>query len=277
MSLKVVVHCSESAIRSVRGDILSKLLEAETFAFIQEVKDEQDEQDEQLEVLSAYYCNNDDEAAKLGTIYRSVLLQLLRQRPNLKIRFWNWHKEMTAHISGEPTQSDEKLRGLLCELISSCKEWVFIVLDALDKCYPILARSFFSLFQNLFKAKSQLKIFVSSGYDDGYDALLSPVAIRMDLLSHHESELTAALHRLPVNQGLADIFGGLLPTVSQECPDNEALLRLALETLAVAQRPLTADELTYAMFLNNPLGEYPARLPELKKLASGEFILRPWV
>ncbi|GAB1313470.1 hypothetical protein MFIFM68171_03680 [Madurella fahalii] len=283
--------------------------------------------------LAAYYCKDEHESAKLGNIYRSILRQFIRRKPDLKLRFWDWYKKTSQLVTGNPTQSDDKLRELLYDIISSSKEPVFIVLDALDECKPHPRKQLFSLFQDLFNSNARLKVFISSRYDDDIEADLPSGVTRIELRSSkdrdhaiatylvaevnlpsafhakaveelaarshgsaiwlriaveyiasshvkNEKGLQMALDKLPSSKGLAELYGKLFGKICEGIPDNEALLQHALEILAVARRPLTLEELAYAVFTVNPIGEDALTLGELGELADSVDLLdllRPFI
>ncbi|KAM7183484.1 hypothetical protein V8F20_012603 [Naviculisporaceae sp. PSN 640] len=283
--------------------------------------------------LCAYYCKDEHEAAKLGNIYRSILLQFLRRKPILKQRFWNWHKRTSPLMSIDPTQSDEKLREFLFEIISSSKEAVFIVLDALDECKPYPRKQLFSLFGDLFQNHARLKVFVSLRYDEEIEAELPIGVTKIELRperkrdraiaaylvaemnlptefqprvveelaakSHgsaiwlriaveymagfhikNERGLEMTLERLPSSRGLTELYGKLFDRICEDDLDRATLLQRALETLAVACRPLSQEELAYAVFVINPVGEDATTLADLDELANSVDLLsmvRPFV
>ncbi|KAK3311403.1 uncharacterized protein B0T15DRAFT_490017 [Chaetomium strumarium] len=89
--------------------------------------------------------------------------------------------------------------------------------------------------------------------------------------------LRIALNRLSSSKGLTELYGNLFSKTC-EISDNEALLGSALEILAVARRPLTEEELAYAVF--TPVDEDAVTLSDLGKLASSIDLLslvRPFV
>jgi len=283
--------------------------------------------------LCAYYCKDEHESAKLGNIYRSILLQFLQRKPLLKLRFRDWYRETSKLVPGTPTQSDEKLRELLFEIISSSKEPVFLVLDALDECKVYPRKQLFSLFGDLFKNNAHLKVFMSSRYDDEIEADLPPGVTKMELrpskdrdraiaaylvaeinlpagfqpklveelaaMSHgsaiwlriaveymagsriqNEKGLEMALSRLPSSKGLAELYGKLFGKVCDGFVDNETLLQSALEILAVSRRPLTLEELAWAVFIVNPVGEDATTFLELDELANSVdlfSLVRPFI
>jgi hypothetical protein len=79
--------------------------------------------------------------------------------------------------------------------------------------------------------------------------------------------LEMALAMLPSSEGLVELYGRLFGKTCNRIAQNETLLQLALDILAVARRPLTLDELAHAIFTMNPLGDDPATLADLGELA----------
>ncbi|AEO65516.1 uncharacterized protein THITE_2149928 [Thermothielavioides terrestris NRRL 8126] len=270
--------------------------------------------------LCVYYCKDEHEAAQLGTIYRSILRQFLNQKPELKRFFAKWYKDTSLVSRVNPTQSPEKLRGLLHDIISSSKSPVFLVLDALDECEAHCRKQLLSLFQDLFDSNARLKVFVSSRYDAAIEAALPSGLTRVEMRSsrdrdraiaaYHVGEryphspfyskivdvlaeradgsaiwlrlaaeyiaecridndegLENALAQLPSSKRLAELYGRLFAKRCKGIKQNKTLLRLALELLAVARRPLTREELLFAIFVVNPIGKDKATLAELDRLA----------
>ncbi len=272
--------------------------------------------------LCAYYCKDEHELAKLGTIYRSFVLQLVRQSYENKMRFSKWYKDTAPTVRGNPTDNDAKLRELLFDLISSSRQTVFIVLDALDECKTHPRQQIFSLVQDLLDIGAPLKVFFSSRYSDAISANLpagfTSVAMRpsqsrdRSIAAHlvSQTELPQKLHQkvidelapradgsaiwlriavryiertcrasarglekalaqLPSSKGLAELYGELFSKICDGIPENEAVLQAALDILAVSQRPLTADELAYAVFTKNPVDEddQAGTIEELGELA----------
>ncbi|KAH7175935.1 hypothetical protein EDB81DRAFT_632846 [Dactylonectria macrodidyma] len=388
---------------NAHADLLSKLLESETFASVQEIKDEQvntlirdtldrdrereaayhselrrrtdeacswitsneafsywmlnsrdsnflglfgdmgcgktmttayviDSLSQQRRLVCAYYCKDDYASTSLGNIYRSLTWQLLKRKPELKTRFWNWYEQTDSQISENPTQSEEKLRQFLYDAISSSKEWVFIVIDALDECSAYPRNQLLSFFQTLFENKARFKVFISSRYDDDIEAALPAGMPKIGLSSSQERDqviatylsgqiklpemlrgkavdelatradgsaiwiriaveyigklriqnrkgLEVALEQLPSSKALAELYSKLFDKTCLDMEENKELLQRALETLAVAQRPLTSEELAHAVFID-PEGGNITTLSELEELAHsvGLFDLaRPFV
>ena len=286
-------------------------------------------------LLCAYYCKDEHELAKLGTIYRSFVLQLVRQSYESKMRFYRWYTETAPTVRGDPTENDAKLRELLFELISASRKMVFIVLDALDECKTHPRQQIFSLVQDLLDKGAPLKVFVSSRYNEAIESNLpagftsvsmrasqdSDRAIAAHLVS--QTDLPAKLHQnvvdelapraqgsaiwlriavryiertrprnarglekvlaeLPSSQGLADLYGQLFSKICDGIPRNQAVLQLALDILAVAQRPLTPDELAYAVFTKNTVDEDDQagtieKLGELAEDSDVFMLVRPFV
>ncbi|KAL7953002.1 hypothetical protein V8C34DRAFT_321780 [Trichoderma compactum] len=243
-------------------------------------------------LVCAYYCKDDQETTKPGNIYRSLLWQLLKRKPDLKARFPDWYKKTESQSQVNPTQSDDKLRDFLYDAVSSSKQWTFIVLDGLDECEIYPQKQVLSLFHDLFEHNARLKVFISSRYGDDIERGLPPGASRIELGLSKERDriianylasqlnipehipngcaiwlrisleyigklrirnqkgLESALSRLPSSKGLAELYWTLFDQICSGLPENEDNLQRALETLAVARRPLTADELAYAVFID---------------------------
>ncbi|KAL6855649.1 hypothetical protein J3F83DRAFT_753812 [Trichoderma novae-zelandiae] len=387
---------------TTHADLLSKLLESETFASVQEIKDEQVEalirdtldihreneiayhnelkrradeacswitfndqfsywrlnsRDSSLlalfgdmgcgktittayvvdtlsqgQLVCSYYCKDDQETTKLGNIYRSLIWQLLRRKPDLKARFSSWYKTAESRSQVNPTQSDEKLREFLFDAISSSKQCIFIVLDGLDECESYSQKQILSLFRDLLKGEARLKVFISSRYDDDVEKALPPGASRIELgwsqerdriiasylasqlnipertrgrvvdelaqradgcaiwlrisleyigklRIQNEKGLETALKRLPSSNGLAELYWTLFEKVCSGLPENGEYLQRALETLAVARRPLSSDELAYAVFIEIN-DEGPTTMAELEDNAHSVNLLdliRPFI
>ncbi|PTB63085.1 hypothetical protein BBK36DRAFT_146201 [Trichoderma citrinoviride] len=376
---------------TTHADLLSKLLEAETFASVQEIKDEQVEalirdtldihreneiayhnelkrradeacswitrndqfsywrlnsRDSSLlalfgdmgcgktittayvvdtlsqgQLVCSYYCKDDHETTKLGNIYRSLIWQLLKRRPDLKARFYSWYKKAESRSQVNPTQSDEMLREFLLDALSSSKQCIFIVLDGLDECEGYSQGQILSLFRELLEREARLKVFLSSRYDDDVEKALPAGASRIELVVgfsqdrdriianylasqlnipeqtrekvvdelaeradgsaiwlrisleyigklriQNEKGLETALKRLPSSKGLAELYWTLFEKVCSGLPENEEYFRRALETLAVARRPLSSDELAYAVFIEMD-DDGPATMAELEETA----------
>ena len=271
--------------------------------------------------LCAYYCKDEHESAKLGNIYRNILVQFLHQQPELKLYFWSWYQRTSPLVSGNPTRADDRLRELLYDIISSSKKPVFIVLDALDECKTHPRKELFSLFQDLFQSKTAcLKVFISSRYNSDIEAGLPPGGTRIELRSSQERDraiaaylvgetdlptefhtkvvealavrargsaiwlrlaveymaaldiandmgLEMALDGLPSDKRLTQLYGKLFSKICDECQHKQTLLQHSLEILASARRPLTLEELAYAVFVINPVGKEAATLGELDSLA----------
>lgn len=145
--------------------------------------------------LCAYYCKDEHESVKLENIYRSILLQFLKRKPELKPRFYSWYQETSKLVSGKPTQSEGEMRNFLYDVISSSREPVFLVLDALDECNHHSRRELFALFQDLFKNNARFKVFMSSRYDEVIEANLPPGVTRIELRSSQARDQLIAAYQ----------------------------------------------------------------------------------
>ncbi|PTB75150.1 hypothetical protein M440DRAFT_1358033 [Trichoderma longibrachiatum ATCC 18648] len=288
----------------------------------------------QAQLVCSYYCKDDQETTKLGNIYRSLIWQLLRRKPDLKTSFSSWYKKAESRSQVNPTQSDEHLREFLFDALSSSKQCIYIVLDGLDECEFYSRKQMLSLFRELLEREARVKVFISCRYDDDVEKALPSGASRIELAvgfsqerdriianylarqlniadSIHEQlvdelaeradgcaiwlrialeyirksriqnkkGLEAALKRLPSSNGLAELYWALFEKLSSGLPENEEYLQRALETLAVARRPLSSDELAYAVFLEMD-GENSMTMAELEESAHSMNLLdliRPFV
>ncbi|KAH6855513.1 hypothetical protein B0I37DRAFT_365063 [Chaetomium sp. MPI-CAGE-AT-0009] len=112
-----------------------------------------------------YFCRNDHSTADLGNIYRSLLWQLLRQKPALKLSFYHWKTSSNSYI--EPDRSPKQLGEFLSTVIISSSADVFIILDSLDECEVASRHSLLELFRELHRKGARIKVFLTSRY--GYD------------------------------------------------------------------------------------------------------------
>ncbi|RSL62187.1 hypothetical protein CEP54_005851 [Fusarium duplospermum] len=78
--------------------------------------------------------------------------------------------------------------------------------------------------------------------------------------------LEGALEHLPSSKALAELYSKLFDKTCSDIAENKELLQRALETLAIAQRPLTSEELAHAVFINSEDGNITT-LSELEELA----------
>lgn len=286
-------------------------------------------------LVCAYYCKDESELAKLETIYRSILLQLTKQSYEIKIHFYKWYKRENQTTGRDPTKLATSLSKLLYDIISSSRQLVFLVLDALDECEPRPRKQLLSLFEQLLQSNAPLKVFVSSRYSQAIEADLPPGFTRIELRPSYERDRTIATHlvkqtdiprllqetvverlapmacgsaiwlRIAVRyidgtstanskgldralgqlssfQDLVELYGNLFDEICRGIPATKSQLQRALDILAIARRPLTLQELTFAVFTVNPVGEDedPTTLVELTELAQSVDIsrlVRPFV
>ncbi|KAJ4300371.1 hypothetical protein N0V88_003045 [Collariella sp. IMI 366227] len=275
--------------------------------------------------LCAYYCKDEYELVKLRNIYRSILFQFLQQSEE-------WYQAESKAMRGgvNPTQSDDKLRKFIFQIVLPSRKPVFLVLDALDECAAYSQREILALFRELFERKAPLKVFLSSRYNEAIEAGLPPGATRIELRPSRDRDFTIAtylvartslpttlhpkaveelaarshgsaiwlriaveyidssqsaspkglemaLARLPSSKGLADLYGKLFDKVCRHIPENKARLQIALEILAVARRPLTLEELSYAVYVNDEGFATLAQLDELAHSCNLLSFIRPFV
>ncbi len=286
-------------------------------------------------LVCAYYCKDERELAKLETIYRSILLQLVNQSYEIKMRFYRWYKGESRTAGKDPTKLATSMSRLLYDIISSSQKLVFLVLDALDECEPRPRKKLLSLFQELLQSSAPLKVFVSSRYSQAIEADLPPGFARIEMRPSFGRDRTIATHlvkqtdisrslqenvverlapmaggsaiwlRIAVQyiegtytassqglekalgqlsslKGLVELYGRLFDKICRGIPATESQLQRALDILAIAMRPLTLQELTYAVFTVNPVDEDedPTTLTGITELARSvniSVLVRPFV
>lgn len=98
---------------------------------------------------------------------------------------------------------------------------------------------------------------------------------------NNEAGLDMALRSLPSSRELAELYWSLFNEICGEDNDwlHEDKIRCALETLAVARRPLTQEELAYAVFMSteNPGFTTMASMHELTKAIDIIKVMRPLI
>lgn len=109
------------------------------------------------------------------------------------------------------------------------------------------------------------------------------IRIAVEFIGKHRIQndigLDEALEHLPSSDALAELYWKLFDKTCLGMAQNRERLQRALETLAIAQRPLTLEELAHAVFLNSEDGKITT-LPELEKHAHSVDLLgfaRPFV
>jgi hypothetical protein len=88
------------------------------------------------------------------------------------------------------------------------------------------------------------------------------------------------LERLPTSKGLTELYWKLFDKICGGIPKNEDRVRRALEMLAVAQRPLTPTELSYAVLFDPDENEPITTVTELTEVVAEVDLLeliRPFV
>jgi hypothetical protein len=90
---------------------------------------------------------------------------------------------------------------------------------------------------------------------------------RIDLALDNEEQVKKQLRHLPPPERLSQLYGQIYEKHGQGVQQNYSTIACALEILAAAQRPLTLDELVYAVALHTQ--------PDMKSLATLEEGLRP--
>lgn len=270
-------------------------------------------------IVCSYYCRNDQETTKLGNIYRSLIWQLLKRRPELKSRFYDWNKRAEQQSAVSPTQSDDDLEEFLCESLSASKAWTFVVLDGLDECEIETQEHLLSFFGNIFRSSARLKVFISMRHNEEVESSFPADATRLEIKSSMERDrivttylvnqtnlpekirglaidelsemangsaiwlrlaleyikklrvqnergLRNALEQLPSSTGLAELYWKIFDKACAGIPDNEERLQKALEIMTISRRPLSSEELSYAVFID-PENDSLTTLSELREEA----------
>ncbi|KAK3937730.1 hypothetical protein QBC46DRAFT_451702 [Diplogelasinospora grovesii] len=203
----------------------------------------------------------DHATTNLGSIYRSLLWQLLRQKPDLKFLFYQWQKTKTPS-QVEPTRSNVKLQPAFPSGITKVEMHTSKDRDRAVASY-------------LVKETSVPKVFHEKVVDElAAQAEGSAIWLRMALRYLRKTHISSpeglgkALKRLPSSySGLAELYLDLLEKTCEKEWENEMRLQPALETLATACRPLTLHELAYAVILNTEEGSNIATVSELDREA----------
>ena len=251
-------------------------------------------------LICYHYCNTEENSDTVY-IYSSLLLQLFRQRPGLKLKFDKWHADRERAQLIDPAQSSKELGNFFAECIKSLDRIVIVVIDAIDECNDQSRRELIALLQGIAKDTLRLKVFFSSRPNEETEGLLHgaaqirllpdrarDIAIVNCLVSNNlpglskqtrdlvEGKLCDAasgsaiwikltvdlirklkinsygrmqnfLEEMPLPSNLSELYLKLFHQASEGEEENETLATRALETLAVAKRPLSILELGWAL------------------------------
>ena len=283
--------------------------------------------------VCVYYCKDDRDITKLGSIYRSLTWQLLMQKPDFKGQFRDWYERTKSRSKIDPTQSESLLRAFIVDSVSGSKQWIFLVLDGLDECEFSSRTELLRLMEDLLEQQALLKIFISSGYHEEIERSMASVALQIRINQSEERGraiaifiasqvglpreihekvadqlvpmaqgsalwlklaieylgklhmrnmhgVKKALQSLPSSKGIAELYSKLFEKTCLGLHENEIILQQALETLAVAYRPLTLGELNYAVHIGFEDSNEVITMAQLDELSTEvnlmEFI-RPFV
>jgi hypothetical protein len=134
-------------------------------------------------VVCCYYYS-DNITTNLGNVYRSLIWQLLRQKPNLKLRFYQWQKMATSPV--EPTRSVAKLRDFLFISVLSSPERISLCSTDLTNANPQTGRHCLAFLKSLLDKNAHLKVFLSSR--DGDDDILPSFSGGISRIRIHTSK-----------------------------------------------------------------------------------------
>lgn len=138
-------------------------------------------------IVCHYYCKEDGERNDPSNIYRSLVSQLLDFRPDLKGKFMTWFdKTKPKTTPKKPTQSPERLREFLVDLIRASGQWVFIVVDALDECQRYFQQDLPRLCHEL--SDAPFKVFISSRPDNSLEISMPPATSYLDFKPTYEQD-----------------------------------------------------------------------------------------
>ncbi|KAJ4148315.1 hypothetical protein LMH87_002791 [Akanthomyces muscarius] len=96
----------------------------------------------------------------------------------------------------------------------------------------------------------------------------------------NQTELDGAIKKLSSYKNLTEMYWRLFEKCRNDLDENESVLTIALDTLAVAQRPLTVEELAYVVFIELDRDDGLPTIDRLDERAQGIGvfdIVRPFV
>ncbi|KAF2023255.1 hypothetical protein EK21DRAFT_105415 [Setomelanomma holmii] len=226
-----------------------------------------------------YYCHN-DETGQAIHILSVLVLALLEQLAGLKRTFYEWYKERQASGILEPATSTRMLEQFLEGVLVTLDRLLFIVIDGLDERDRSTLSNKTLRLKILLSSRPEEEI--SEQLDQvprihmESDANRDAVIVRHTVegqLSHLSADVktlvTETLSRLaqgireiralgpmrlfldemPLPGQLSSLYDTLLLRSSSNDPENQNVAALALALLAVACRPLSIQELAWAVTL----------------------------
>ncbi|ETI26828.1 hypothetical protein G647_10274 [Cladophialophora carrionii CBS 160.54] len=271
-----------------------------------------------------YYCR-DAQSGQAGPMFSTLILALLEQLPGLKKTFYEWHRQNQASGVLQPQTNTSKLGQFLETLLQTLDRPIFVVIDGLDECDRGSRKALLKLLTTLSQKTPRLKILLSSQPEEEISKQLRAVAgiylssdlhrdtlivrhtveTRLDHLSEDVRELlikavppfSQAKRRGADATFLGGIslvgaaFEALSPMIARQSSDvfeNKELVATALMLLAAARRPLSVQELAWAVALataqhqvttvNAPaqLVDHERRQVRLVHQSVKDFITRDW-
>ncbi|EAT86593.2 hypothetical protein SNOG_05529 [Parastagonospora nodorum SN15] len=227
-----------------------------------------------------YYCR-DDESGQAVSILSGLILALLEQLTGLKKTFYEWYKENQASGTLEPASSASKLGEFMELVLATLDRTLFIVIDGLDELKILLSsRPEEEILEQLTQTT---RITLESNVDRDGVIVRHTVQEQLSYLSKDVKELVIeTLSRLAQGSAiwtkmtvelievrkikalapmrlflkemslpgqLSKLYTTLLSRNSSNDPENEELAALALKLLSAACRPLSIQELTWAVAL----------------------------
>ncbi|KAF2000799.1 hypothetical protein P154DRAFT_490976 [Amniculicola lignicola CBS 123094] len=231
-----------------------------------------------------YYCHN-DETGQAIHILSVLILALLEQLAGLKRTFYEWYKEKQASGILEPATSTRMLEQFLEGALVTLDRLLFIVIDGLDEKTPRLKIVLSSRPEEEILEQLDQVPRINMESNANRDALIVQHTVEGQL-SHLSADVKALvtetlsrlaqgsaiwakmvvelievreiralgpmrlfLNELPLPGRLSSLYDTLLLRTSSNDPENQNLATMALALLAVACRPLSIQELAWAVTL----------------------------
>ncbi|CAN9480302.1 unnamed protein product [Alternaria alternata] len=196
-----------------------------------------------------YYCRDDDTGQAIN-ILSTLILALLEQLSGLKRTFYNWYKEKQACGILEPATNAKMLGGFLESVLVTLDRLLFIVIDSLDEDSVIVRHTVKGRLSYLLIDVKNLVTETLSRRAQG-SAIWSKMAIELIELRKIRalSPMRLFLDEMPLPGQLSNLYNKLLLRNSSNNIKNQELATMALKLLAVACRPLSIQELAWAVAL----------------------------
>ncbi|KAK3329653.1 hypothetical protein B0H66DRAFT_610644 [Apodospora peruviana] len=212
--------------------------------------------------VCSYFAPSDDRdlnrgKTKASDIHRTILRQLLAYIPRLKSSFWgrcrtlkNWLDSTSA---GAATFDCAELGKFLHDALKSAERPVVLLIDDWDECEESARAELLKLFEDLLSRKAPHKLFISSGHD--YTTLPTG-ANRIQIQPDQKRDHIIASYFVRLCSPSTHSKGHQIEKFSKMAKGSAIWLMAAAEhiTMAVARRPMTLDELTYAVLIDAEVG-----------------------